>query len=450
MSERSQADVANDFDDFKVLGNLKKLNRDELFDEQFLDFMRWFKKDVHSRYKKSDFQKIERNDFLFLVFGYIALIGCYISFRANLPEHPFLWGIPLFIASIVVIKKASVVHMRTHAPQNLTGNKVFDRAIDILGLASCGISTNVLKRRHLAAHYNDVGNVSRLFSTAWITFDELPMSYYVKPYLLIKFLLDKEFCENEKIDRRLLLIETILFYGFMAAIIYETFFLHSYFLLAFHVLPGLLVSSSQAMGASFAHSGVDKRNSFESNGLFDPKKLTGLLKVSNAYFAFFNDNFTINHGIHHAYPRVPLEIINKEYEHYHQHIFATYKDVRFNQLNSQKMHKNILERLPTPNFLNVIVTLFICVVAHVSICLTILGFFIAPIPFEPFLVDYRIFTKSTPVERMTNFIKFMDNVELHEKFQQTKEPNTYLNFVHARYQRFKARLATAVATATQP
>jgi hypothetical protein len=60
---------------------------------------------------------------------------------------------------------------------------LFDRIIDVLGLTSCGVSTNIFKRRHLAAHYNDVGNVARLFSTAWLTFDDLPECYYLKPYL---------------------------------------------------------------------------------------------------------------------------------------------------------------------------------------------------------------------------------------------------------------------------
>src|SRR5207249_3612914 len=105
-----------------------------------------------------------------------------------LPVHPYLWGVPLFLAGVWVMKKGSVIHMRSHSPQNLTGVWLFDRMIDVLGLASSGVSTNLLKRRHLAAHYNDVGNFSRLFSKAWLTFDDLPACYYLKPYLLIKFL----------------------------------------------------------------------------------------------------------------------------------------------------------------------------------------------------------------------------------------------------------------------
>src|SRR5207244_5947119 len=102
-----------------------------------------------------------------------------------------------------------------------------------------------------AAHYNDIGNFSRLFSQAWLTFDDLPACYYLKPYLLIKFLFDKKFCEAEKIDRRLLLIETLLFYGYYAAMIYELFALHSYFLLVFHMFAVLLIASSQFLGDVF-------------------------------------------------------------------------------------------------------------------------------------------------------------------------------------------------------
>src|SRR5215470_20401898 len=217
----AQATLASEFEDFKVLGDIQKMNRKELFDDQFMDFIRWFKKDIYSRYTKADFHRLERQNFLRLVLGYMAVLAMYILCHMALPAHPVLWGVPLFVVAVWVMKRVGVIHMRAHSPQNLTGVWLFDRIIDVLGLVSCGVSTNVFKRRHLAAHYNDVGNFSRLFSTAWLTFDDLPACYYLKPYLLIKFLFDKKFCKAEKIDRRLLLIETVLFYGYYAGVIYE-------------------------------------------------------------------------------------------------------------------------------------------------------------------------------------------------------------------------------------
>src|SRR5262245_47706695 len=74
----SQATLASEFEDFKVLGDLQKMNRKELFDEQFMDFIRWFKKDIFSRYTKADFRRIERKNFLLLIFGYLAVLSTYI------------------------------------------------------------------------------------------------------------------------------------------------------------------------------------------------------------------------------------------------------------------------------------------------------------------------------------------------------------------------------------
>src|SRR5262245_49790889 len=437
----SQATLASEFEDFKVLGDLQKIDRKELFDDQFMDFIRWFKKDIFSRYTKADFRRMERRNFLLLIFGYLAVLSTYILCHTFLPAHPVLWGVQLFVAAEWVMKRVGVIHMRAHSPQNLTGVWLFDRLIDVLGLVSCGVSTNVFKRRHLAAHYNDVGNFSRLFSTAWLTFDDLPACYYLKPYLLIKFLCDKEFCRVEKIDRRLLLIETVFFYVYYAAVFFELFALHSYFLLVFHMLPSLLIASSQILGAVIVHSGIDKRNSFDSNGLFDPQKLTGLFRVSTWFNSLLSDHFTINHGIHHAYPPLPLSIINAEYEHYHQHIQSHYDNVRLNQVLTHRMHGNILSRLPAPTWFDRGVTLGIAVVAHLCVCLTIMGLPFPPNLFERLLVDYRLYLYSTRHERRENFVRFMDSMHFAERFAETPDPNTYLRFFYHRYQRYQAYLA---------
>ena len=437
----SQATLANEFEDFKVLGDLQNIDRKELFDDQFMDFIRWFKKDIFSRYSKADFRRIECKNFLSLVFGYLAVLSVYILCHTFIPTHPVLWGVPLFIAAVWVMQRVGVIHMRAHSPQNLTGIWLFDRLIDVLGLASCGVSTSVFKRRHLAAHYNDVGNFSRLFSTAWLTFDDLPACYYLKPYLLIKFLCDKKFCRVEKINRRLLCIEMVLFYVYYAAVVFELFALHSYFLLVFHMFPSLLIASSQILGAVIVHSGIDKRNSFDSNGLFDPKKLTGLFRVSTWFNSLLSDHFTINHGIHHAYPPLPLSIINAEYEHYHQHILSHYDNVRLNQVLTHRMHGNILSRLPAPTWFDRGVTLVIAVVAHLCVCLTIMGLPFPPNVFERLLVDYRLYLYSTRRERRENFVRFMDSMHFTERFAETPDPNTYLCFFYNRYQRYQAYLA---------
>jgi len=331
--------------------------------------------------------------------------------------------------------------MRAHSPRNLTGVRLFDRIIDVMGLVSCGVSTNVFKRRHLAAHYNDVGNLSRLFSTVWLTFDDLPASYYLKPYLLVKFLCDKEFCKNEKIDRRLLLLETLFFYAYYAVMICEIVVFHSYFILAFNMLPGLLIAASQILGAIIVHSGIDKRNSFDSNGIFDPKKLTGLFAVSAWFNGLLSGRFVVNHGIHHAYPPLPLTIINAEYEHFNQHILANYDNVRFNQVLTHRMHGNILARLPEPTWLDRGVTLMLAAFAHLCVTLTIMGLPLPPNVFERLLVDYRLYFYSTRRERRENFVRFLDGQRFAERWAEMAEPNTYLRFVGRRYESYKAYLA---------
>src|SRR5262245_2090501 len=97
-----QATLASEFEDFKVLGDLHTINCKELFDEQFIDFIRWFKKDIFSRYTKADFRRIERKNFLHLVFGYLAVLVTYILCHIFIPAHLVVWGVPLFIASVWV------------------------------------------------------------------------------------------------------------------------------------------------------------------------------------------------------------------------------------------------------------------------------------------------------------------------------------------------------------
>jgi len=437
----NQSNLANEFEDFKVLGDLASMDHRELFDAQFMHFIRWFKKDVFSRYTKAQMRRMERNNFLMLVGGYLTVLAMYLLLHSFVPAHPVLWGVPLFVAAVWVMRYVGVIHMRAHSPQNLTGVRLFDRAIDVMGLSSCGVSTNVFKRRHLAAHYADIGNFSRLFSQAWLTFDDLPACYYLKPYLLIKFLFDKEFCKHEKIDRRLLLVETLLFYGYYAAVIYELVYLHSYFLLVFHMIPSMLIASSQILGAVIVHSGIDKRNSWDSNGIFDPKKLTGLFKTSLWFNSLLSDHFSINHGIHHAYPPLPLSIINKEYLHYHEHILKTYNNVRLNRVLTHRMHGNILARLPEPRWYDHGVTLGFAALAHLCVCFTIMGLPFPPNLFERLLVDYRLYLRSTRRERYANFVRFMDSMNFAQRWAETPAPNTYLKFFYRRYQRYKASLA---------
>lgn len=441
-----QADAAVQFEDFKVLGGIESINKNELFDDQFLEFMKWFRRDVHSTYSKADFRRIERNNFIAYSVGFAALVAAYAALWLLALDWAWVWGPLLLLPALAVAKKGELVHMRAHSPINMTGVPWMDRAVDLLGLASMGVSTNLFKRRHLAAHYNDIGGTARLFSKAWLTFDRVPASYYLRPFMLVKFMLDRDFCEREKINRKLLVIESAIFYAWFAALVYETFFTRSFFLLTYQLVPALAVVSSQIMGAALVHSGTDARNSFNSNGLFDPKTAKGLWRVSMGWFGLFNNGMFVNHGIHHAYPQVPLNIINENYERYNAHILATWKNVRYNTLINGETHANILGRLPPAGPLAHVVQVLVAALTHVAMCFVVMGIPIPPNFFELPLLDWRAMVRSTRRERLENWVKFIERIELPQRYPTMQNPNTYARFFYWRYLRAKAKLGQALPT----
>lgn len=81
-----------------------------------------------------------------------------------------------------------------------------------------------------------------------------------------------------------------------------------------------------------SHSGIDKRNSFDSNGIFD-HNCQGLFKVMIWLLNNVANMFPINHGIHHAYTQLPLEVINRDYQLINSHILASYPNVRYNTVH---------------------------------------------------------------------------------------------------------------------
>lgn len=326
--------------------------------------------------------------------------------------------------------------MRTHCPNKLTGIGWVDRAIDCLGLAMAGVSPTLFGRRHLAAHYNDIGNISKLFSEVWLTFDKMPLSYYSRPQVLLKFLLDPKFCREEKLDRPTLLVETISFYIYLGALVTELFW-GSYFLLMFHLFPSLLLSSCQILSAVIVHSGIDNRNSFESNGIFDYQTADGLFKVTLWFYGLLNNGFFVNHGIHHAYPQVPLDIINKNYKQYHRKILQDYTGVRYNRVISHDMFGPLLKRLKKPNLFDYVVTFLICNIALFAMMLTIMGLPMPPTVFEPLLVDYRIFLVYRKSERIACMVVFWDKMHLQQRYQSIPRPNVYLEMIYSRYRKMK-------------
>ncbi|MBC8123132.1 MAG: fatty acid desaturase [Gemmatimonadaceae bacterium] len=432
----SSPEVYGDFQDYQKFESHRRLNKQEMFDRQFMDFMNWFKRDIHARYSKKDFQRIELKSLTTLLSGSIGLVISYVLLHHYLPQYALLWGIPMFAGAVYFGIQGEVMHMRTHSPNNLTGIRWLDKAIDYFGLALTGISPGLFGRRHLSAHYNDISSLSKIFSEIWITFDKVPISYYARPHLLLKFLLNQQFCEEEKINRKTLLIETIAFYIYLTVLVTELFF-GSYFLLVFHLIPGFLLASSQIMSGTIVHSATDSQNSFESNGLMDYRTAEGLFKVPLWFYGLFNNGFFVNHGIHHAYPQVPLEIVTNDYRRYHEYILDHYTDVRYNKVLTHRVQADLLARLGPPNLFDYVVAFFCSLLGLFAMMLTVLGLPVPPTIFEMLLVDYRIYFVSTPTERMLNRIAFFESVRLEERYRQIAKPNVYMEFVYARYRRMK-------------
>jgi hypothetical protein len=47
-------EIHQELEDFKAFESHQRLNKKEMFENQFLDFMQWFKEDVHSKYTRRD------------------------------------------------------------------------------------------------------------------------------------------------------------------------------------------------------------------------------------------------------------------------------------------------------------------------------------------------------------------------------------------------------------
>jgi hypothetical protein len=437
----AQLEASASFQDIGQWKVHKGFKKDEMFDEQFVDFMKWLRKDIHSKYTTEDFRAMERRNVTSLIVGYVCLGATYLALHNFLPQYALVWGVPMFLGAIYFCIKAEVMHMRAHSPANLTGPKTLDSFIDYTGLAFTGVSPTVLRRRHLAAHYNDVGSVSKLFSKVWFTFDKVPIIYYLRPLKLLRFIADKKWCETENINRRMLMWETLGFYIYLVALPVELFYFNSYFLLMFHLIPGLVVASTQIIGAIVCHSGLDAPNTFESCGLIDPKKIKGLFKVSIWWFSFFNANFFVNHSIHHAYPQAPLDLLNTNYERYYDHILKNYKNVRYNTVLQHHIHGELLSRMPEPNAFDYVVQFGITLFMHFFFILIAVGMPLPPVMFELLMVDYRIYFTSTRYERNVNKVRFMESINLHQAFLEQEEPNLYMKFFHWRYLNLKSWVA---------
>jgi len=246
-----------------------------------------------------------------------------------------------------------------------------------------------------------------------------------------------------------LAIETVGLYSYMTAIFCEIYYLSSFYLLCFHLVPLLIYQGSVVASASFAHSGIDKRNSFNSNGCFDADVLPpekGLFALSIRVIAIFGNYAVYNHGIHHAFTQLPLEIINQDYKFINKHILeGNYKHVRYNDVMSLTVFKHIYERIPPPKWYDYIIQGIVSVCAVVGYSGTVIGFPMFPNIFEPILVDYRYFFYCTREERSAALLSIWEALHLMDFKKGIVRPNAYLSRLLANYEHHKEVVAKAEA-----
>jgi hypothetical protein len=320
----------------------------------------------------------------------------------------------------------------------MTGSNVVDKTIDVSMMVIAGASRETFRRRHVAAHYADIGNIARLFSDVWLPFVTFPAVYYLYPHFILKIALDTEYCKKERLSRKQLAIETFGLYVYILLLAGELYF-GGHYLLVFHLLPLLVYHGGEITGAMISHSGIDKRNSFDSNGIFD-ENCEGLFSVMIWLLNTLANKFPINHGIHHAYTQLPLEVINNDYKTINEHILKSYQNVRYNTVLAHKVQKSILAQLPPPRWYNYVIQFVVdCLLLLLGV-LTLIG---APVPppiaLEWLIVDYRILFVPRE-QRYANLVGFWNTVQLVPRLKAMTAQNAYLELAFNNYSYFKKYL----------
>jgi len=228
---------------------------------------------------------------------------------------------------------------------------------------------------------------------------------------------------KEKMNRNQLIIEMFVLYTYMIALFVELFY-GSFWLLCFHMIPLMYFSSTQIISATLAHSGIDKRNSFNSNGLFDPDECKGLFRVSLTVLGLIGNWGVINHAIHHAYSLLPLCVVNEEYKFINKVCLERYKHVRYNQVLAHITNKAAYDLLPPPKWYDYVGQVIFDVICVTGVILSIMGLPFHPVIFEPGMIDYRVYLYNKP-ERYAGIVGLWRTMELEERIPERKEWNAY-------------------------
>jgi len=401
-----------------------------MYDDDFKHFSKWIRNYYSKKYTRPQLRELNMKSTINFLLAFAMSCTIYWILYKYFLDYVKIWFVPFWLFNLLyVVTKEEVVHMRAHWTTNMTGSQLMDSLIDWSMMTFTGASKESFRRRHIAAHYADIGNAARLFSDVWLPFVTLPPVFYFKPNMLMKMYFDIEYCKRERLNRDQLFIELIGLWSYIGATLYELWN-GSFFLLCFHMSPLLYYHAGVILSASVCHSGIDKRNSFNSNGLFDPDTCPGLFKLSLWFMCLCGSYTIVNHGIHHAYTQLPLEIVNRDYKLLNKFIMDNYKNVRYNQTLYMVIYKDLYERLPAPRWYDWIGQLFATNFVFICTVLTIVGVNLPLMMFEPFMVDYRLFLTSTKVERYRRLLSFWNQLDMPQRENEERYKNANAYFWH--------------------
>jgi hypothetical protein len=417
--------VQTDEDDFAAL---QQRVLGEMYDDEFKHFSKWVRNYYSKKYTRAQLREMNMHSCIkFLAAFSLSIVIYYILYTRYL-DYIALWFVPFWLFNLFfVIAKEEIVHMRSHWTTNMTGSQMVDNLIDWSMMAFTGASKETFRRRHIAAHYADIGNTARIFSDVWLPFVTMPPVFYFKPHALVKIYLDADYCKRERLNREQLLIEVIGLWSYLGAAAYELYN-GSFYLLVFHMLPLTYFHAGVILSASVCHSGVDKRNSFNSNGMFDPDTCPGLFSLSLRLLCYCGGYTIVNHGVHHAYTQLPCEIINQDYKILNKFILENYKNVRYNQTLYMIMYKDLFARLPAPQWYDWIAQFFATNMVFFFTMLTLAGFNLPLMIFEPVLIDYRLYMTSTKSERYKRILAMWAQLDMPQRQAEDKYKNANAYF----------------------
>eukprot|EP01099_Mayorella_cantabrigiensis_P009044 TRINITY_DN96_c0_g1_i2.p1 TRINITY_DN96_c0_g1~~TRINITY_DN96_c0_g1_i2.p1 ORF type:complete len:510 (+),score=122.41 TRINITY_DN96_c0_g1_i2:79-1608(+) len=438
--EGDKPDDEKDFHNASIRGYTH--TQDSVWDPQFLEFSKWVRKTYFKDIGIEEMQTMNRIGFYKMFASLTLQFSIYWVLYWTVPEYFWLWSVPLFMLNCYLVQFGEIIHTRAHWPKKMTGSDQMDALVDSVAIIITGTSKEGFRRRHIAAHYSDVGNLSRIFSDVWIPFTQFPSTFYIYPHKLLLLFLDVEYCRRENLSRQQLLIEMIGFYSYLSLMLYELLFCNSCFLLIFHMGPGVLYHGAQVMGAMVSHSGIDKRNSFNSNGLFDWREAKGLFQVTVFMVDLFANGGASNHGIHHAHTQLPVALINKNLREINAYALKNYKDTRYNNILAHYIYYDLHAMLPPPKWYDYIIHAAWIFSLLVYNSIIIMG---APLPppttFENLVCDYRFYFYFTRADVWARWKIYAEYIQIKARKELIVSPNAYLDIVAGFFPRCEAVLS---------